>query len=127
MKEEIKERLTDLYKILAIVLGIVCFVGMFFIPDNIALFIVLGVIACLHLWVIGKIIARYKNMTRSQRQSVLTYFFFLVLGIILSFLAYNGWFDRWVKDENLINPLGASILGSAWAIGFSACKKDEEE
>ena len=130
MKEEIKDKLTDLYKTLAIVLGILCFIGMFFIPDNIATIIVLGGIACLHLWVIGKIIARYKNMTRNQRQSVLYYFFFLGLSVILLIMAYNGWFDRWVKNENLsslLNSLGGCVTGSAWCIGFYACKKDEEE
>ena len=130
MKEEIKGKLTDLSKTLAIVLGILCFIGMFFIPDNTATIIFLGGIACLHLWVIGKIIARYKNMTRNQRQSVLYYFFFLGLSVILLIMAYNGWFDRWVKDENLssfLNSLGGCVTGSAWCIGLYACKKDEEE
>lgn len=130
MKEEIKGKLTDLSKTLAIVLGILCFIGMFFIPDNTATIIVLGGIACLHLWVIGKIIARYKNMTRNQRQSVLYYFFFLGLSVILLIMAYNGWFDRWVKDENLssfLNSLGSCVTGSAWCFGLYACKKDEEE
>ena len=130
MKEEVKDKLTDLYKTLAIVLGILCFIGMFFIPDNIATIIVLGGIACLHLWVIGKIIARYKNMTRNQRQSVLYYFLFLGLGIILLFLAYNGWFDRWVKDENLSSFLysmsGGFFIGSACGVGLKAFKKEEE-
>ena len=130
MKEEIKDKLTDLYKTLAIVLGILCFIGMFFIPDNIGTIIVFGGIACLHIWVIGKIIARYKNMTRNQRQSVLYYFLILGLGIILAYLGYNGWFDSWVKNENLssfLNPLGAYFIGSAWGVGLSACKKDEEQ
>lgn len=131
MKEEVKDKLTDLYKTLAIVLGILCFIGMFFIPDNIATIIVLGGIACLHLWVIGKIIARYKNMTRNQRQSILYYFLFLGLGIILLFLAYNGWFDRWVKDENLSSFLysmsGGFFIGSACGVGLKAFKKDVEQ
>ena len=130
MKEEVKDKLTDLYKTLAIVLGILCFIGMFFIPDNIGTIIVFGGIACLHIWVIGKIIARYKNMTRNQRQSVLDYFLFLGLGIILLFLAYNGWFDRWVKDENLSSFLysmsGGFFIGSACGVGLKAFKKEEE-
>ena len=127
MKEEIKDKLTDLYKILAIVLVIVAFVGMFFLPEKIANIIVYGGIACLHLWVIGKIIARYKNMTRNQRQSVLYYFLFLGLGIILLFLAYNGWFVSWVNNENLLNLLGFCFIGTAWGVGFNACRKDEEQ
>ena len=129
MKEEIKDKLTDLYKILAIVLGILCFIGMFFIPDNIATIIVFGGIACLHIWVIGKIIARYKNMTRNQRMGVLNYFLFLGLSVILIIIAYNGWFDSWVKDETLsrsLNSLGYIGLGTAWGVGFYACRKDEE-
>ena len=130
MKEEIKDKLTDLYKILAIVLVIVAFIGMFFLPEKIANIIVFGGVACLHIWVIGKIIARYKNMTRNQRQSVLYYFLFLGLGIILLFLAYNGWFDRWVKDENLSSFLysmsGGFFIGSACGVGLKAFKKEEE-
>ena len=129
MKEEIKDKLTDLYKVLAILLGIACFIGMFFIPDNIALFVVLGVVAGMHLWMICKIIACYKNMTQSQRKNVLYYILFTVLSIILILLAYNGWFNSWVKDENannILNSMGYCGLGSSWAIGFNACKKDEE-
>ena len=127
MKEEIKDKLTDLYKTLAIVLGILCFIGMFFIPDNIGTIIVFGGIACLHIWVIGKIIARYKNMTRTQRKSVLYYFILLGLGIILVFLANNGWFVSWVNNENLLNLLGFCFIGTAWGVGFNACRKDEEQ
>ena len=131
MKEEIKDKLTDLYKTLAIVLGILCFIGMFFIPDNIGTIIVFGGIACLNIWVIGKIIARYKNMTRNQRKGVLNYFLFLGLGIILLFLAYNGWFDRWVKDENLSSFLYSMsvgfFIGSACEEGLKALKKDVEQ
>ena len=126
MKEGIKDKLTDLYKTLAIVLGILCFIGMFFIPDNIGTIIVFGGIACLHIWVIGKIIARYKNMTRTQRKSVLYYFILLGLGIILVFLANNGWFVSWVNNENLLNLLGFCFIGTAWGVGFYACRKDEE-
>lgn len=129
MIERIKDTLTDLYKILAILLVIVAFVGMFFIPEDIANIIVFGGIACLNIWVIGKIIARYKNMTRNQRMGVLYYFLFLCLGIIHAYLAYNGWFDSWVKDENLnslLDPLGACFIGTALGIGFNACRKDEE-
>lgn len=130
MKEEIKDKLTDLYKILTIVLVIVAFVGMFFLPEKIANIIVYGGIACLNIWVIVRIIARYKNMNRSQRQSVLYYFLFLGLGIIHAYLVYNGWLDSWVKDENLsslLSPMGACFIGTAFGFGLNACKKDEEE
>lgn len=130
MEDDIKDKLTDLYKTLAIVLGILCFIGMFFIPDNIGTIIVFGGIACLHIWVIGKIIARYKNMTRNQRKGVLNYFILLGLSVILMIIAYNGWFASWVKNEDLssiLNSLGACLMGSAWGVGLNACKKDEEE
>ena len=130
MEDDIKDKLTDLYKTLAIVLGILCFIGMFFIPDNIGTIIVFGGIACLHIWVIGKIIARYKNMTRNQRKGVLNYFIFLGLSVILMIIAYNGWFVSWVKNEDLssiLNSLGACLNGSALGIGFYAFRKDEEE
>ena len=130
MKEEIKDKLTDLYKTLAIVLGILCFIGMFFIPDKIGVSTFFLVLACLNIWVISKIIARYKNMTRNQRKGVLNYFIFLGLSVILMIIAYNGWFVSWVKNEDLssiLNSLGACLNGSAFGIGLSACKKDEEE
>lgn len=130
MKEGINGKLTDLYKTLAIVLGILCFIGMFFIPDNIGTIIVFGGIACLNIWVISKIIARYKNMTRNQRKGVLNYFIFLGLSVILMIIAYNGWFVSWVKNEDLssiLNSLGACLNGSALGIGFNAFRKDEEE
>ncbi len=126
MKEGINGKLTDLYKILGIVLVIVAFVGMFFLPEKIANIIVFGGVVCLHIWVIGKIIARYKNMTRTQRKSVLYYFILLGLGIILVFLANNGWFVSWVNNENLLNLLGFCFIGTAWGVGFYACRKDEE-
>lgn len=130
MEDDIKDKLTDLYKTLAIVLGILCFIGMFFIPDNIGTIIVFGGIACLNIWVISKIIARYKNMTRNQRKGVLNYFIFLGLSVILMIIAYNGWFVSWVKNEDLssiLNSLGACLNGSALGIGFNAFRKDEEE
>lgn len=130
MEEDIKDNVTDLYKTLAIVLGILCFIGMFFIPDNIGTIIVFGGIACLNIWVISKIIARYKNMTRNQRKGVLNYFIFLGLSVILMIIAYNGWFVSWVKNEDLssiLNSLGACLNGSALGIGFNAFRKDEEE
>lgn len=127
MKEEIKDKLTDLYKILGIVLVIVAFVGMFFLPEKIANIIVFGGVACLNIWVIVRIIARYKNMTRNQRQSILYYFLFLGLGIILEFLAYNGWFvNSGMDKENLLNILSACSIGTALGIGFNAFRKDEE-
>lgn len=126
MKKEIKDKLTDLWKILAIVLVIVAFIGIGFVPEIIAKIIIFGGVACLHIWVIGKIIARYKNMTRSKRKDVLFYFLFLGLGIILVFLAYNGWFDSWVKDENLLYFLVGGFIIFAWNFGLYACKKDEE-
>lgn len=130
MKEEIKDKLTDLYKVLAIVLGILGFIGMFFIPEIYANIIVFLVVAGLNIWVISKRIARYKNMTRKQRQGVMYYCLFLVLGVILMIMAYIGMFDRWVKNEDialLFNLLGPSFIGSSLGVGLNACKKDEEE
>ena len=124
MKEEIKDKLTDLYKVLAIVLGILGFIGMFFIPEIYANIIVFLVVAGLNIWVISKIIARYKNMTRKQRQGVMYYCLFLVLGVILMIMAYIGMFDRWVKNEDialLFNLLGPSFIGSSLGVGLNAC------
>ena len=129
MKGEIKDKLNDLYKVLAIVLGIVCFIGMFFLQEKLVAVICL-VFAGLHLWVISKIITRYKNMTRNQRQGVLYYCLFLVLGVILMIMAYKGMFNRWVKNEDvalLFNLSGPSFIGSSLGVGLSAFKKDEEE
>ena len=126
MKEEIKDKLTDLYKVLAIVLGIVGFIGMFFLQEKLVAIIFL-VVAGLHLWVISKIIARYKNMTRNQRQGVLIYFLFMALNVILMIMAYKGWFNSWVKNEDLsemLNSLGFCGFGSCWAIGLNTCKKE---
>ena len=126
MKGEIKDKLTDLYKILAIILGIVGFTGMFFVPEKIMSIIFSSAVACLHLWMICKIIARYKNMTRAQRKGVLNYFLYLLVSVIIIFIAYKGW----VKNEDLNGLLGSfgyCGLGYCWVIGHLACKKDEEE
>ena len=130
MKGEIKDKLTDLYKTLAIVLGILGFIGMFFLPELYANIIFFLVVAGLNLWVISKIIARYKNMTRDQRQGVMFYFLFMVLSVILMIMAYKGIFNSWVKNEDvarLLNSLGPCFLGTAFGFGFNACRKDEEE
>ena len=130
MKGEIKDKLTDLYKTLAIVLGILGFIGMFFLPELYANIIFFLVVAGLNLWVIIKIIARYKNMTRNQRQGVLIYTLFLALSVILIIMAYKGMFNSWVKNEDLtrmLNSSGYVLCGYCWGVGFYSCRKDEEE
>ena len=129
MKEEIKDKLNDLHKTLAIILGIVGFISMAFIPNSILTIIFFLIVAGLHLWVISKIIVRYKNMTCTQRQGVLIYFLFIALSVILMIMAYKGMFNRWVKNEDLnemLNSLGDFGIGYVWVIGLSACKKEEE-
>lgn len=129
MKEEIKDKLTDLYKIFAILLGIAGLIGMFFIPESIFAIIFYLVVAGLHLWVIYKIIVCYKNMSRSQRKGVMNYILFTVLSTVPIFLAYNGLLSSWVKDESLIdylNSLGFCGIGYSWVIGLNACKEVEE-
>lgn len=129
MKEEIKDKLTDLYKIFAILLGIAGLIGMFFIPESIFAIIFYLVVAGLHLWVIYKIIVCYKNLSRSQRKGVMNYILFTVLSTVPIFLAYNGLLSSWVKDESLIdylNSLGFCGIGYSWVIGLNACKEVEE-
>ncbi|MBQ6167321.1 MAG: hypothetical protein IJK41_07865 [Muribaculaceae bacterium] len=129
MKEEIKDKLTDLYKIFAILLGIAGLIGMFFIPESIFAIIFYLVVAGLHLWVIYKIIVCYKNMSRSQRKGVMNYILLTVLSTVPIFLAYNGLLSSWVKDESLIdylNSLGFCGIGYSWVIGLNACKEVEE-
>lgn len=129
MKEEIKDKLTDLYKIFAILLGIAGLIGMFFIPESIFAIIFYLVVAGLHLWVIYKIIVCCKNMSRSQRKGVMNYILLTVLSTVPIFLAYNGLLSSWVKDESLIdylNSLGFCGIGYSWVIGLNACKEVEE-
>ena len=73
-KEDVKDKLNDLMMVLAIVLGVVGFCGAFFLPDLWFTIVFFLAVACLHLWFIKRIIARYKTMPQAQRKSVVYYF-----------------------------------------------------
>lgn len=121
-KETIKDTMSDLFKIFAILLGVVGFFGAVLYPNILFFILFLIVVAGLHLWVIYKIIIRYKDMTRSQRKTVLYYVIFLCLGIILATWSCQK------TDEDIYNSIGIgfALIGSSLGLGRRACEMDEE-
>ena len=123
-KEEVKDKLKDLYKTLAILLGVVGFFGALFLPYLWGAIVFFLIVAGMHLWVISKIIARYKTMTQAQRKYVVYYFIALGISIIFILLDCSGIINN---ESNVVSSLWWCLLGSSWGIGRNALEMDEEE
>lgn len=124
-KEDVKDKLNDLMMVLAIVLGVVGFCGAFFLPDLWFTIVFFLAVACLHLWFIKRIIARYKTMPQAQRKSVVYYFLLLGLSLILFLLILvltdKNSFYSFIRNSSL------ALFGCCWGLGRKALEMDEEE
>ena len=124
-KEEVKDKLKDLYKTLAILMAVVGFTGAYFLPGLTGTIIFFLILAAINVWVIYKIIVRYKDMTRSQRKNVLYYVLFLCLSII--FIVCSSLMNE-TKGEifyDSMRCIGFALIASCW--GFARRAFEEEE
>ena len=124
-KEEVKDKLKDLYKTLAILMAVVGFTGAYFLSGLTGTIIFFLIVGAINIWVIYKIIVHYKDMTRSQRKNVLRYVIFLCLSIIL---IVCGSLMNETKDEIFYDSMhcfGFALIASCW--GFARKAFEEEE